>query len=619
MASAAGGLSAGDNATERANETPIVYIDGVAEANPQYAARLSERSAALAREERRFALISHLRLAVAILFVLLAAFAFRRNISGWWLLSPIVMFAVLVRIHERIARQRDRCARAVAFYRRGLARMEDRWAGEGATGERFRDPAHPYAADLDLFGDGSLFQLLTTARTPMGEEMLAKWLLAAADRATIESRQAAVAELRDRSELREDAATLGEAERAEIRVDKVSAWAEQAPVLRGFALRWLASAVAVSCIATAVAWGLTGDPLPFFAAAFVGAAISFRLRSRMDDIVAAVEIVTHDLRLIADLLARLEREEFGGERLRQVVAALRSEHGQASRAIARLVRLAGLAEHRHNLFIQALDPVILYSVQVSYAIENWRRRHGVGVRGWLAALAEFEALESLATYSHEHPQDPFPQIAQDGTRMAGEELGHPLIAAAACVRNSVALASETRVLLVSGSNMSGKSTLLRVVGVNAVLALAGAPVRARSLTVSVLQVGACMRVLDSLQKGTSHFFAEITRLRALVDLAAQRPMLFLLDELLHGTNSSDRNAGAEGLIRGLLERGAIGLVTTHDLTLTALAGEFGAAVRNVHFQDRLEGGKISFDYRLREGVVTRSNGVELMRAIGLLR
>ena len=593
---------------------------GVEEGPKQtYAVRLTERSAALAREERRFALLSHLRLAVAAAFVVLAAFAFRRNISGWWLLAPIAGFVVLVRIHERIARFRDRCARAVAFYRRGLARIEDRWAGDGASGERFRDPTHPYAADLDLFGDGSLFQLLTTARTPMGEETLATWLLSAADRATIEPRQSAIAELREKPDLREDAATLGESERAEIRVEKVAGWAEQPPILHGSGLRWLAAAVAVSCLATAVAWGLSGDPLPFFATLIVGAAISFRLRTRIDGIVAAVEIATHDLRLIADLLARLEREEFRGGRLRQIVAAFRSEHRQASRAIARLVTLAGLAEHRHNLFVQALDPAILYTVQVSYAIESWRRRYGAGVRGWLDALADFEALSSLATYSYEHPQDPFPQIVDDGARFAGEELGHPLIAQTACIRNSVALEEKARVLLVSGSNMSGKSTLLRVVGVNAVLALAGAPVRAKTLTLSALQVGACMRVLDSLQQGTSHFFAEITRLRALVDLAAQRPMLFLLDELLHGTNSSDRNAGAQGLIRGLLQRGAIGLVTTHDLTLTALAGEFGAAVRNVHFQDRLEGGKMSFDYRLREGVVTRSNGVELMRAIGLLR
>ena len=599
-----------------------MYSVGVEQASPsphqEYERRLVQRSAALAAEERSFRLVSHLRLAAALAFVVLAAFAFRRELSGWWLLLPVTVFLVLVRIHENIARRRECAERAVQLYRRGLARLSDSWSGQGETGDRFRDPSHAYAADLDLFGPGSLFQLLSTARTPMGEEALAGWLLAPADRETIRARQAAISELRPHLDLREDAGTIGEAARAKVAVSAVIEWAEQPPVRREPALRWLAALVTVSVLATAVVWGLTGDPLPFFAVILVGAAVSFRVRGRLNPILNSVEIASRDLHLIAELLERIEQEQFHAQPLQRITTALGEAGKPASRAIAKLVWLSELAEHRHNIFMQALDPAILYSLQVAYAVENWRRRYGSGVRQWLSALGDFEALESLAAYSYEHPHDPWPEIAADGASFVGDELGHPLISQASCVRNSVALGEGTRVLLVSGSNMSGKSTLLRVVGINAVLALAGAPVRASRLRMSVVQVGACMRVIDSLQQGTSHFFAEITRLRTLVELARGRPMLFLIDELLHGTNSSDRNAGAEGLIRGLLQVDTIGMVTTHDLTLTALAQEFGGAVRNVHFQDRLEQGKISFDYRLREGVVTRSNGVELMRAIGLL-
>jgi DNA mismatch repair ATPase MutS len=230
-------------------------------------------------------------------------------------------------------------------------------------------------------------------------------------------------------------------------------------------------------------------------------------------------------------------------------------------------------------------------------------------------LSEFEALLSMASYAHEHPDDPFPELSTT-PGISGEELGHPLLPDARCVRNSIRLEPQSPLLIVSGSNMSGKSTYLRTIGINVVLAMAGAPVRARSLRLSPLHVGASIRVTDSLQGGSSRFFAEITRLRKIVDLAAgPAPVLFLLDELLNGTNSHDRALGAEGILRELLGRRAMGLVTTHDLALTAIAAPLGAA--NIHFQDTLEAGHLHFDYKVRPGIVEKSNALELMRSIGL--
>jgi DNA mismatch repair ATPase MutS len=227
-----------------------------------------------------------------------------------------------------------------------------------------------------------------------------------------------------------------------------------------------------------------------------------------------------------------------------------------------------------------------------------------------------EALLSLAGYAYERPQDPFPEFTSEGPVFEGAGLRHPLLGDRA-VPNDVTLGGEARLLIVSGSNMSGKSTLLRTVGVNAVLGLAGGPVRAARLRIQPVAVGASIRISDSLQGGISRFYAEITRIRKLVDLAATGPLIFLLDELLHGTNSHDRRIGADAILRALIARGATGMATTHDLALADIASTPGVHARNVHFEDHLEEGQMRFDYVLRDGVVTKSNALELMRSVGL--
>jgi DNA mismatch repair ATPase MutS len=239
----------------------------------------------------------------------------------------------------------------------------------------------------------------------------------------------------------------------------------------------------------------------------------------------------------------------------------------------------------------------------------------------MAIAGEMEALISLGTYAYEHASDVFPEVVDAKGEQAffdAAELGHPLIAAAQCVRNSLRLDAKTRVLLVSGSNMSGKSTLLRTVGINAVLAMAGAPVRASALRMAPLAIGTRIRSADSLQEGRSNFYTEILHIKRVFELVGkEKALLFLFDELLDGTNSHDRKIGAEKLLRTLVEAGAIGMVTTHDLALTEIGAAIGDVVQNVHFEDQVEQGKMKFDYRLRDGVVTKSNAIELMRIVGL--
>ncbi|HVW07503.1 MAG TPA: hypothetical protein VHC90_02920, partial [Bryobacteraceae bacterium] len=324
----------------------------------------------------------------------------------------------------------------------------------------------------------------------------------------------------------------------------------------------------------------------------------------------------HDLDLLSEILALLEKQPFTSSRLKELTNAIRTGSGQpASKRIARLRRLMELIDSRDNVFLRIAGPPLLWTTQLAMALEAWRAENGALIPVWLDAVAEIEALSSLANYAYEHPADVLPQFAQGSPVFDAEGLGHPLLPEGRTVRNDVHLVPPVQLFVVSGSNMSGKSTLLRAVGVNAVLALAGAPVRARSLTLSKLSVGASIRTTDSLEEGQSRFMAEILRIKVILELP--QPGLFLLDELLHGTTSHDRATGAAGIVRALIARGAIGLATTHDLSLAAVANDLQPAAANVHFEDRLENGRLVFDYKMREGIVTRSNALDLMRAAGL--
>ncbi|HLW53072.1 MAG TPA: mismatch repair protein [Candidatus Angelobacter sp.] len=585
----------------------------------EYSQRLQARESLAAYHEKVHHRCGNIRLLIFLAAAVMAWESLRaHHFSAWWLLLPAAGFFAVAAFHSRVLRRRDLARRAVVFYQQGLARIEDRWAGSGSTGARFTDPHHVYAADLDLFGRGGLFELLSTARTRMGEEKLAAWLLAPASPERIIERQGAAAELRAQLDLREELAVLGEDSQVGVHPAELLQWAEAPARMQWPPLRVVAAILAALAVAGIVIWALKGTITPFLLVVLIEGAIIYRLRKPMDEVLHGAEHALRDLDLLSGVLARVEQSAFASPKLRALHNELISRGMAASQAIARLRTIGDLIDSRDNMFVRVLDVPLMYSAQVSLAAERWRRAHGYHVGIWLEAIAELEALLALAAYSYEHPADPFPEIASGPACLVAQGLGHPLLPAASCVRNDLSLCAETRGLLVSGSNMSGKSTLLRAVGLNVVLAMAGATVRAHSLRLTPLQTGASIRINDSLQEGSSRFYSEITRLRHLFDLAgAPPPLLFLLDELLQGTNSSDRRIGAEGVVKALLERGAIGLLTTHDLALTEIGGGHDGNLRNVHFQDEFVEGKITFDYRLRDGVVAKSNGLALMRSIGL--
>ena len=539
-------------------------------------------------------------------------------LSVLWVLAPLSGVVVIAIVHERVLARRRRSTRTVAYYERALARLDNRWMGTGETGERFLDAAHPYSRDLDLFGSGSLFELLCAARTHAGQETLAKWLLAPASPDEVRACQEAVTDLRGRLDLRENLAVLAEDARSLAPAEALAAWGEGEPLLPWRLLRILSPLLAGLWGASVVGWVIWGSAHAALLLSATNLSVYFVYRQRVSKTAGMADSATVGLALLAGVLARLESEKFTATKLIALQEGLRSDGQPPSRCIARLRRLMEYLDSRRNLFVSSIDAFVQWTIQCLCAIEAWREKNGPAVRRWLAAVGEFEALSSLAGYAYEHPADVFPDFTEVSPCFEAEGLAHPLLPDGEAVRNDLHFGDDLRVLIISGPNMAGKSTFVRAVGINAVLAQCGAPVRARRLRLSPLLVGASICVLDSLQGGISRFYAEIRRLKQIVDLTqGPQAVLFLLDEFLQGTNSKDRRLGAEAMVRSLVERGAIGLVTTHDLALAQIAEGLGASAANAHFQDRLVDGKLVFDYRLQPGIVETSNALNLMRSIGL--
>jgi hypothetical protein len=588
----------------------------------EYSKRLEAHLQTIAEKERVHIRLGNSKLVAIAAGLVLAWLSLGKHLlSLRWVLVPVIVYAALAILHELTVRSRTRAETAASFYRKGIARMEDRWAGSGEPGERFRDAKHVYADDLDLFGRGGLFELLSTARLPMGENRLAAWLCSPASTPEIVERQKLVAELREKLDLREDMAVIGQELRVRLDPESLTSWAESNTVLPSRAFRAVAVLLALLFAVCFYYYIRTTVIAPALAVLAIEGLFHLWLKKRATAVVDTLHSNAEGLLLFSKLLARIESEKFTSPRLVGFVQELAGSAHPASHSIRKLAQIVAWIDAREGFIMHLVEIPFLYTVQVAFVAEAWRRRCGAHMRTWINIVAEMEALLALAAYSFEHPADPFPEFVETGDRSAlfdGGELGHPLIASSQCVRNSVRLDSGTRVLLVSGSNMSGKSTLLRTVGINAVLAMAGAPIRGNSLRLTPLRIGTRIRSTDSLQEARSSFYTEILRIRdVFTTIDARTPLLFLFDELLEGTNSKDRRIGAEGLVRALLDRGAVGLVTTHDLALTAITVALANLVRNVHFQDYVEDGKMRFDYKLRGGVVEKSNALELMRLIGL--
>ncbi len=594
-----------------------------ADARSIYSERLaaldSERSRL--RQRDRFFGFSKLGFAaVAVVFALWLARA-HPGLLGWALV-PALIFAALWIAHERLLRTLTQSSRLESFYKRGLARLDDQWPGKGDTGERFLDPNHLYARDLDIFGRGSLYELISQAASAPGQHTLAEWLLHPAAADEIIQRQEAVRELTPRLDLREQLALAADAIHegtpealirwAETREDSVPRWLlYAAPPL---ALLWLASMFY---------WFATSNYAWFILLSLVNVMLTTRFIAAIKRAAAEVLGISSLLGPLHRVLAVYEVQPFESQRLKAITGAVRSESLAPSRAVAKLERHLEWLESTDNWFVKLLNRFVFWTPLSMLTIETWRRRHGRRMRAWLASIGDFEALNSLAGFAYERPYPArpgcsFPTLQTDGPALQATGLTHPLLPRATAIPNDISLHAAQALIIVSGPNMAGKSTLLRALGLNVVLAQCGAPACCTSFALSPLAVGASITVQDSLQSGLSRFYAEIRKLKRITDLAnGSRPALFLLDELLSGTNSHDRRVGTEALLHSLLARNAIGLITTHDLALTETAGALNGRAANMHFGDRFSAGELHFDYKLTAGIADSTNALQLMRSIGL--
>lgn len=589
----------------------------------EYSRRLEGRRARLAECERRHVWLSRARLAIAIGA---GVYAYVAGLAGAaWLALPVGAFLVTAVVHARVLAAKARAGSAIAFYERGLERLTHTWMGRGRTGETWKPADHLYTDDLDVFGRGSLFELLSTARTQAGESCLARWLLTPADPGEITARQIGLGELAPQHDLRESLAVAGDGVREEVDTATLRRWCAGPPELGGAFARTTLLFMTATTAVLGLWWMLAAQPprlVPQATVVLVAiqSLVALALRARVRRAIGGVELASQDLDLVAGLLALIETRTFESPRLLALQQRVLSTAAPASTEIARLAQLVALLRSRQNALFALPAALVLWTTQVAHAIDYWRRRVGPAVPGWLEAIGEFEALAALSGFTAERPDHTFPLVEDAAAaRLDARDLAHPLLGPEA-VANDVALGADAKhLLIVSGSNMSGKSTLLRALGLNLVLASAGAPVRARRFRCAAVSLGASIRVQDSLLDGRSRFYAEITRLKQIVDLAraTNGALIFLLDEILAGTNSHDRRLGAEAVLRGLVQSGAVGLATTHDLALGDLVASRDLKAANVHFEDQIVDGALSFDYRLKPGLVRTGNAIPLMRSIGL--
>jgi hypothetical protein len=585
----------------------------------QYESRLGDLHSGIAQLRLPYALTAAILLIAIGFFLLLSLYAIRMQVSYLWPSLPAVAAAASAWRIQQHRHTRSRWWRLTRFYERSVQRVQGNWAGSGAAGDEFTDPNHLYAADLQVLGEGSLFELLCTARTSIGQRGLAGYLLEAPSLDETRLRQNAVRELRERTDVRETIATLGEFEHFESKWSTFQQWLETPtfsfarplPVLALISSALLAGILAAAYI-KAIPWTSAAILLSPVIAFHAGAGLLFR--KRVNTMCEWVRPVSVETRVLREGLSLIEGESFQCVKLRQLAEQV--HHG--SRAIRKLERLLEALAQRDKEWFYAPSRLFLAGTQLCMAIEKWRKEHGPSLTTWIDAWAEFEALNALAAYGYEHPANTFPDLSDGEPCFEAQELGHPLLSHASCVVNDVELGSDTPFYVVSGSNMSGKSTLLRAIGLNAVLGFAGAPVRARSLRMSGLSIIASLSLVDSLLNGKSKFMAEVDRLRQAIESSVEnKSVLFLVDEIFSGTNSRDRRIAAEAVVRTLVNKGGIGALSTHDLALTEIASVDGMRGANVHMGSKDERDPMDFDYRLKPGVTRESNALAIARMVGV--
>lgn len=583
-----------------------------------YTTRKLTFSESLSSIRKKINLVSNIRLATAITFLIIIYFGFTQHNLLYLAALLLVLFVILVRRHSILFDEKTHLENLVA-----LNDAESKAAtGDYAslqTGVEYTDPHHPYSHDLDIFGEGSLFQYINRSNTLGGKRKFADRLLSPLPSSeSIYEQQEAIQELSALTDFRQHFQAAGK-EIDEQRDDRaqLQAWLAQPAFLYGKpAYKYLLAIFPVVTIALII--------LAFFVPALKGYAILSALAQwailgfhikRVNAFHDYISRKKNILQKFARLLHYLQRNAFKAPLLKRL-----SEHAhEADVKVKSLASLVSSLDARLNAMTTlVVNSLLLYDLQCVYRLERWKADHAEKLLAWLNTVDEIEVLGSFGTFAFNHPNFQYATI-HENLSIEIEELCHPLIRETERVANDLTLGNNQSVLIVTGANMAGKSTFLRTIGVNLVLALSGAPVCAQSFRCPVIHLRTGMRTADSLKDHQSYFYAELNRLKTIMDeLRSDKPLLILLDEILKGTNSTDKQAGSIALVKQLLPHPCLAMVATHDLALGELQTEYPDRVKNYCFEATIENDQLSFDYKLKPGLAQKMNATFLMKKMGII-
>lgn len=536
-------------------------------------------------------------------------------------LPLLVVFLWLVIKHQKVKKQIRYINSIININQTALDRLAWKWTGFSNTGQRFANPEHPYSTDLNIFGQGSLFQYISCTTSYMGEQALADTLDSRPGYKNISHRQEAILELASRLWWRQNfqAVGMGEVVQPENPA-KLFNWAKEVPskIINNqyIFLIWLLPAITISLL---ILYAYNLVPLYLLLAMLaVQLCIVVATSKTVRQAFAPAERFAPELESYAALLQCIETEDLKAPLLLDLKDKLRSSKDTSSKQVKILSGIADRIKLRYSFIHIAINILTLWDLYNFIKLEAWKSKNGLSLPGWLAVIGEFEALSSLAGMAYDNPHWVYPEVVDSPPVLEASSLGHPLINKDTRVHNDVSFHGPGTVLVITGSNMSGKSTYLRTTGMNLVLAYAGAPVCADSMRCSVMNIYSSMQIHDNLEQRISTFYAELKRIKMIVDAAvAGEPVIVLLDEIFKGTNSRDRISGAKIVVKKLCHLSVLGLITTHDLELGALEKECPQCVINYHFTDEITGNQIHFDYQLKPGISQTTNAIALMRMVGI--
>lgn len=578
----------------------------------------------LEKQGKVLKIITNLRLTVALAGIGNMVFLYITN--SYSLILPILIVYIVIFIYLVIKHNEARVRRnySSSLYRindESIKRVDGKWKDFKDTGVEFLDESHSYSEDLDVFGKGSLFQWINVSTTYMGREKLKRYLLKpCVNRDEIHKRQEVLDELSKKLWWRQR--FMAEGMIISHGINNPEPLFKFVKEKKEFYLKqWIIVAVRVFPIISVILTFLylTGKISHYPLLILLGTQaliLKFKNKER-SKILNTVYKHKEEIKAYRKMLQQFEKHHFKSNYLKELKGRLVNERNYtAFQQIDMLEKITQSISNRNNAVFIIINILLLWDYQCMISLERWKKRSGILIETWLDTIGELEALSSLALIKHDNPQWAMPRIVDDSSTLRAVSMGHPLLTGKR-VCNDLQIEPPTKILLITGSNMSGKSTLLRTVGLNLLLAYIGAPVCAKSFQCPLMEIYTCMRVSDNLEKNISSFYAELLRIKEIVKAAKSSRVFFLLDEIFKGTNSEDRHEGAKKLINKLLKDGAIGLVSTHDLELGILENESSKKIRNYHFQEYYRDNEIYFDYRLKSGISTTRNAMYLIKMVGI--